>query len=434
MMKVLAFQAIYWGGLLASNGRDVVALQSQIARISIQENTQRDIGNFDEWANGCGVQRSEGFELGAMPSESELDVNVGVTTSTDLPAGQPVLCVPSFMVLSAMKTREELGAVEDAEQEIFAQLGTTGDLPQFYLFLRILAEYEMGTESSWYPWLNALPRYFSNGSSMTHFCCSECLPPLVGNLANKERIRFIQFFRALKYAPYLSQQTKGDRSLAKWAFAVVFTRSFPTGDGDVRIAPMADMFNHGTQAEVEISYDEDGNCYAYSTYDIPAGSPLTMSYGDPTNPSHLFARYGFLDESSPATFCKIMVSKPSQELINMGYDHSKMLFYKDTGDVSQEVWDVLLYQILGESSPGDQQALYTAHMAGDDETKQAIHNKYYSQTSAALLNHVDTFLHQLDNLSGKAVGRDPKVHPRLPMIRKHNEFVRNTFMRVRENL
>lgn len=59
------------------------------------------------------------------------------------------------------------------------------------------------------------------------------------------------------------------------------------------------QFNHGTETEVEISYDGNGDCYAYATYDIPAGSPLRVSYGDPTDPTPLFARYGFLDETSP---------------------------------------------------------------------------------------------------------------------------------------
>merc|ERR1712232_1091290 len=104
------------------------------------------------------------------------------------------------------------------------------------------------------------------------------------------------------------------------------------------------MFNHGSDGptEVQVGYDENENCYVYATRDVPAGSPLRLLYGDPTNPSHLLARYGFLDQSSSATFCKIMISRPSQQMKDMGYDHSRMLFYKDTGGVSQEVWDVLL--------------------------------------------------------------------------------------------
>lgn len=158
-----------------------------------------------------------------------------------------------------------------------------------------------------------------------------------------------------------------------------------------------------------------------------------MSYGDPTNPSYLFARYGFLDETSPATFCKIMIPTPSRELVDIGYAPERMLFYKDTGDVSPEVWDVLLYQLL-ESNPDEQQAFYQAHMNDDFETKDAIHSQYYEQTSAALINHIDTFLQSLDELSEKAAGRDLNVHPRLPLIQKHNEFVKNTFLTVRDRL
>ena len=120
----------------------------------------------------------------------------------------------------------------------------------------------------------------------------------------------------------------------------------------------------------------------------------------------------------------------------MGYDHSKMLFYKDTGGVSPEVWDVLLYQLL-ESNPDLQQAFYQAHMNGDHETKQSYHQQYYPQTSAALINHIDTFLSHLDVYSQRAtarIKRKASKHPRLPLIMRHNEFVKNTFLTVRAQL
>jgi hypothetical protein len=89
---------------------------------------------------------------------------------------------------------------------------------------------------------------------------------------------------------------------------------------------------------------------------------------------------------------------------------------------------------LGDLDPSQQQALYQAHMSGDYDTKQAIHNQYYPQTSTALLNHIDGFVNQLDALSQKTVGRDPAVHPRLPLIRMHNDFVRQSFLTVRSRL
>ena len=47
-------------------------------------------------------------------------------------------------------------------------------------------------------------------------------------------------------------------------------------------------FNHHYDPEVAISYDEQGNCIAYTTRDVSAGSELRISYGFVTNPSALF--------------------------------------------------------------------------------------------------------------------------------------------------
>lgn len=193
------------------------------------------------------------------------------------------------------------------------------------------------------------------------------------------------------------------------------------------------QFNHGTETEIGISYDGEGNCYAYTTTDVPAGSPLRISYGDPTNPSQLFARYGFLDKSSPATFCKIMISPITPGLVDMGYDYSRMLFYTENGAVSEEVWDVLLYRNL-EDRREEQRIFYEAHVNGDYETKQAMHDQYWQETLASLQNHVNSFLVQLDELSGKAAGMDMNQHPRLPLILEHNEFVKDTFLKVQATL
>lgn len=125
--------------------------------------------------------------------------------------------------------------------------------------------------------------------------------------------------------------------------------------------------------------------------------------------------------------------KPNQELLDLGFDFSRMVFYKDTGDISEEVWDVMLYNILA-SNIDVQKQFYNAHMTGDLDTKRAIHQHYFLETSTALKKHVDTFLEQLDELSAKGVGKDLNEHPRLPLILKHNEFVKNTFLMVKSRL
>lgn len=311
----------------------------------------------------------------------------------------------------------------------------------FHLFLKVLIEYEKGEESPWFPWLDSLPRRFFNGASMTPYCFL-CLPPLVGSLASDERVKFTHFYNALKQQRFLTEDTKENKQLARWAYNVVYTRCFGNhnspgmSDPIKRIVPMADMFNHGTETEIDISFDDDGNCYGYSSRDIPAGSPLRVSYGCPTNPSYLFATYGFLDKSSPATFCKMMDIDSSEELRNIGMDHSRMLFYKDTGDITEEVWDVVLYTILEdeEDERAMQRQFYQACMNGDLDTKNAIHQQYFHMTSRVIQIHVNSFIAELDSLLEQAAAKDINEHPRVPLIMEHNEFVKQTFLNVKANI
>uniref|UniRef100_A0A7S4JSW4 SET domain-containing protein n=1 Tax=Odontella aurita TaxID=265563 RepID=A0A7S4JSW4_9STRA len=401
-----------------------------LSALNIQENAPRDVGSMDQWATNYGVQKADGFQL-----TSEDGVDFGVMTTQPLADGSPVLQVPSNMILSSGGCRDELiqmgGNVAEAA-DMLARYGAGDQIQQFYLFLKVLVEYQKGDNSPWFPWLNAMPRLFYNAVSMTDFCY-ECLPPLVFALSRKERVKFDNYFDALQKVDFLDPMIKGDKDLAKWAFNIVLTRALGPDGGDKFIVPLADMFNHGTETEVAIGFDEEGNCNAYTTKNVQEGSPLRMSYGDPSNPSYFFAKYGFLDETSPATFCKIMLNGNDERLKNLGYDFSRMLFFKETGEISEEVWDVMLYQVLA-SNLEYQNAFYDAHLNGDADTKRAYHEHYFSQTSMALKEHVDNFLKQLDELSAKSIGKNLEDHPRLPLILRHNEFVKQTFLAVSQRL
>lgn len=400
-----------------------------ITAVDVDEEAPRDIASFEEWATYGGIQRADGFQLVGEDLDGFLDVSA--MTNQDMPAGSSALYVPGEMILSSTKAMEEFGRVTEAEEMLTAN-GYGSEIRQYYLMLKILTELEKGADSPWFQYLNSLPRFFSNGASMTIFCYT-CIPPLLAKLCKDERAR-LNNLSIKRPVNFLSDEIKGDDRLWKWAFEVVYTRGFEANDGSFNIVPMADMFNHGTENEIWMSYDEYGNCYAQTTKDVPAGSPLRMSYGDASNPSLLLARYGFLDESSPSTFCKIIPDHVSKEMKDLGYAHDRMLFYKDTGDVSDEVWDVLLYMALGEIDPATQQQFYQAHMNGDYETKQTIHEQYYSVTATKLAEHIDNFLDELNaletkgNYGGKVAGDD---HPRLPLIMRHNDFVKNVFLAVR---
>ena len=169
--------ALLWGSLLTGGASAFSQQQYKNSRttstststtklealINIDENVQRDIGSMDEYMTNCGVQRAEGFQL---TSEDGLDYSV--MTTENLPAESPVLSVPANMILSSSEVREELtGYVEPAE-EMLEILGVPKkQFAMFHLFLKILIEYEKGDESPWFPWLNSLPRTYSNGASMT---------------------------------------------------------------------------------------------------------------------------------------------------------------------------------------------------------------------------------------------------------------------------
>ncbi len=199
-------------------------------------------------------------------------------------------------------------------------------------------------------------------------------------------------------------------------------------------------FNHGSETEIEFAFDAEGNCMAYTTVDVAANSPLRVSYGSPTNPSFLFARYGFMDDSCPATFCKIMDIPKTPDNVDVGLDPTKMLFYHDTGDISEEVLDVVLYaKVLSNvkyhpDAPTFKNQFYQAHMSGDVATKQAIHEQFRYETLGEVKKHVDSFLKNLDDLAVKSEGKSFDEHPRLPLILAHNEFVRQTFQNVKTNL
>ncbi|KAL7537994.1 hypothetical protein ACHAXR_008217 [Thalassiosira sp. AJA248-18] len=414
------------------------------ADIDIAETADRDIMAFDAiFAPQSGIQRSDGFKLVEEDNDGR---EVYATTTTDAPTGSPVLFVPESLILSSTKAMAELrgyagyAGMDEAEQYV-SSVGAESEFRHYYLMLKILLEIQNGKQSRWFLWLNSLPRYLSNAVAMTDFCTT-CLPPLMKKLAQEEREAQQRLsVESIQAVPFLGDDIKNHpKDMVKWAYQIVYTRAVETEDGDLVIIPMADYFNHGSDyTEITSSFDQDGNYYAYTSYDVPAGSPLRISYADPRNPSHLLARYGFLDENCPATYCKLLPPTVNQDMLDLGYSHDKMLFYSN-GEVADEVWDIFLYDCLNQESMDDQEALMNAHRTGNYDLKLALHEKWYEQTSAALLEHVDSFIEDMDKLIQKAetIGvSDPNSiyirneHPRLPLIHRHNIFVRETFQAVR---
>lgn len=204
--------------------------------IDIDEEAPRDIPSMEQWAEYQGAQRN-GYSITSTDGWDYYAI-----TSTDLPTGSPVLTIPEHMILSSNKAMEELRSPEMSEAEkIITSVNAESEFRQYYLMLKLLVEYEKGPNSPWYAWLNSLPRYYTNAASMTPFCCL-CLPSLMRKLTVQER-GFQQRLgvSSIKLVPFLNDDTKYDVDLCTWVYQIVYTRSFESGDGDLRIVPLADV-------------------------------------------------------------------------------------------------------------------------------------------------------------------------------------------------
>jgi SET domain len=395
---------------------------------SVDESTPRTYNNFAGWASHYGLNIGSAFQL----SESEGDWSVVAGTSANM--GDELLHIPQMLILSSKRAQDEDFPEIGSIGQFFDKKGAKDLVAQFFLFLKVLKEYELGADSPYFAWLDAMPRKFSTAVCLDDFEM-QCLPPFVGSLARLDRINFGTFKEALQLVEpeYISQNTKADATAIKWAFNIVFTRCWSSRPGEVQIVPYADMFNHASTANVQVQYDAEGNCKVLLTKDVQQGEPLTLSYGTATNPSRFLATFGFLDQSPPATFCKIMTARPTKELVNLGYDFSRMVFYVEDGAIAEEVWDVILYSLL-ESRPEERSKFYNAHMTQDRQTKVMMQSQYLYETISALLRHVERTLAELAELADKMQAEGPNGHDHLAMIWYHNEFVKETFVKVKTRL
>ncbi|KAL7543946.1 hypothetical protein ACHAXR_013317 [Thalassiosira sp. AJA248-18] len=380
---------------------------------------------MEQWAMQYGMQKANGIELHYTNNGQDWQL---VTTSP-IPAGSCAIFIPSTMILSSNDVVEEFGGSLEAAENVLVQMeqGLEARLPLFRLMVKILAEYEKGEESEFYYWLNSVPRQFFNGVAMTD-ACFECLPPYAAMLSRNERNAYSRFVNAIRqgYVP-LDEDTINDDRIVKWAYNVALTRFHEVWQPTRQklIAPMADMLNHSSEPNVEIMFDGEGNCMVNAIYDIQPGYPLTISLGDPTNPTPLFAKYGFLYDDCKTIFCKAIHLEP--QIQELGYGFKDLLFQTESGEITPQVWDIFLYEMLQNNDPGSAEQFFVACKSNDEATKQQYHDHYFQYTLDALKNHVYSILQDVDSLTMKAQSYDLETHPRVPIIVAHNNVVRDTF-------
>lgn len=416
----------------SSSDSALFSTQQALGGVDVSTNAPRNSNNFVGWASHFGVSL-ENYQLNTQDPN-----NWNGHAVQAAPAGSRVLYVPAMIRLTSQRAKDEefadVAPFIDKYIDATTSNGEIGLVSHFYLFLKVLKEYEQGSNSAYVAWLDALPRKFHSALEFDNKEM-DCLPPFVKYLAGLDRHNYELFVEVLVQLniPSISEATKMNTLVTKWAFNVVFTRA-RSAFGQAEIIPMPDMLNHNSNPNVEVQYDGEGNVHVVLLRDVQAGEPLYKCYGQPTNPSRFLATYGFFDMSPPATYCKILPTAVlTPELKNMGFDFSKLVFYPENGGVSQEVWDVILYILLGQTDRGQQQQLYQAHMNGNQQAKAEMHQYYKPQTLQALISHVDEMLGEIGNCE-RQMGNDGGMHEHIPMIQAHNQFVHQTFVKVRENL
>lgn len=380
---------------------------------------------MQDWALQYGMQKAEGIEIYTADNK-----DYELMTKSPIAAGSTILYVPSTIVLNSDSIWYEMGDyIAEAESRLVEiDSGTAQRLPLFRLMMKILVEYEKMEESPYYSWLNSLPRVFYNGVAMTD-ACFECLPPYAKMLSMNERNTYSRFLNALKACEYvpLSEGMVDNDQIIKWAYNVALTRYHEIWEPQRAkiIAPMVDMLNHSSEPNCEISVDNEGNVYVSALYDIPAESTLTISLGDPTNPTPIFAQYGFLPRDCTTIFSKALHLE--QQIKDLGYDFKDLLFHTKTGEISPKVWDIFLYVLLQENDPGSANEFWIACKTNDEDVKQQYHSYYFQYTLYALKEHVSTILGETTYLTMKAQNYDINSHPRVPTILAHNNLVYETF-------
>ena len=195
------------------------------------------------------------------------------------------------------------------------------------------------------------------------------------------------------------------------------------------------QFNHSSSPNVEVTFDNDGNCVVKALTNIPANSQLTVSYGSPTNPTPIFAKYGFLPNDCQTIFCKALHLEPVIKALD--YNFNDLLIQTATGQIAPKVFDIFLMKILQDNDQNAADQFYVACKTNDENTKQQFHQQYMQYTAQAMRDHVDTILRDVDQLTRKAQSYDLNTHPRVPVIVAHNNLVSETFYQSRvflENL
>lgn len=182
-----------------------------------------------------------------------------------------------------------------------------------YLASFLLQERDRKRESKWFPYIDILPKTFSN---IPLFFDRDQLEGLKGSLALQKIQDRHDSLRAeyQNLRRHVASFSKWSYEDFVWARLVVITRIFgllinnQKTDG---LVPMADMINHRRPRETRWTFNEVKQGFVISAMqDFRIGDQIYDSYGRKCN-SRFFVNYGFALENNPDNECSLKIALPS---------------------------------------------------------------------------------------------------------------------------
>lgn len=460
---------------------------SEQEKISTQRRA-RDMEPLATWALDWGVILADGLQL----TESSVgDWTLSLTEP--FKQGSPLLTVPSHVILSSdIQDDAYLPYYDDNEmRNVYTWMAIEmGDeqptfqqnyLPEFMLIFKIMREVYLGKNSRWYSWWQSLPQTFSTGLYLDDVERKfvECMAGEFLYTQELQHKAFLGLMRRLLAAQenrtiipegfyaWLreSQQLidgKGQNlfeSLVRWAFTVVFTRSWRSPDRQhAQIVPLGDLANHNSQmANLQPLFRPvDGAFQFYLTKDAVdvselAPSDLYLSYGLSHNPGRYLVLFGFCDISAPYVDARIdfledevdnSIASSSSDLGTewpMGYlDQSRLVISTSSGSLSEEVWIAFLYKVLRENDPEELARVRAAFdgvysfgitTTDGDGMVDKLLERWESTLATEMRAHYQNIM-ETDFAPIVVTEQDLLDHPNLSMIVNYNLFMRECFIGV----
>ncbi|XP_067674441.1 SET domain-containing protein 4-like isoform X2 [Haliotis asinina] len=229
----------------------------------------------------------------------------GLRANKPIHKGEIIVSIPeSALITTNTVFRSDIGAIL---KKCVPPLS-----PQRVLSIFLVWEWEKGTTSSWYPYIQTLPSTFSTPLYFTRQEL-ERLPPSVYVRSISEQTRVQDIFASIR--DFLQKHVSDFKAFTyerfRWAWCVVNTRSvyvkiqespylsLMERETNVALAPYLDLLNHSAEAKVEARVNEESGRYEIVTADEYQKYDQVFIHYNPYSNDELFIEYGFTLPHNP---------------------------------------------------------------------------------------------------------------------------------------